>query len=523
MRVPAKAVAVLASVAVVTGCSANANTNANSGENTGATTITAAYSEGGTTLNPTEANDVTSDTFVLAAYDQLVTYATEEVDGKKVANTSEIVPMIASSWEVSDDNTEYTFTLRDDIEFQSGNPLTSADVVGSFELIAASSSASFLYGMAGISAVTAVDDYTATITLSEPNHLFLQILPMYSFSIMDTALVAENGGAEWLATNTAGSGPFTVDSWDPSTQAVLSRNEAYWGDAPALEKVNIKFITEASNRVQLLSKGEVQLALEIPAKDVASLEATDGVVIDSRPSNKILYFAMNNAIAPFDNELVRQAITYAIPYDKLLTDVMQGQASPMKSSVASSTPGFTADGNKAEYDLDKARDLLTQAGYPDGFTFDFTLGSGFQDWNDDAVLIQAELAKVGVTMNITNMARAQFLEAIATNQVQSYISRWTSFVNDPGYHLGLLLTSDGTSNYANYNNADVDALWTEAATEPDQDKRNDLYGQAQEIINSESPWAYLYEYNIVVGLQEGTEGYTSYPDGIVRYAQLSVE
>lgn len=522
MRVTAKAVAVAASVLLVTGCSANANTNANSTENSGATTITAAYSEGGTTLNPTEANDVTSDTFVLAAYDQLVTYATEEVDGKQVAKTDEIVPMIASSWEVSDDDTAYTFTLRDDIAFQSGNMLTAADVVGSFQLIADSSSASFLYGMAGISTVSAVDDNTVTITLTAPNHLFLQILPMYSFSIMDTKLIEENGGAEWLATNTAGSGPFVVDSWDPSTEAVLSRNDDYWGDAPALETVNIKFITEASNRVQLLSKGEVQLALEIPAKDVASLEDTDGVVIDSRPSNKILYFAMNNNIAPFDNELVRQAITYAIPYDKLLTDVMQGQASPMTSSVASSTPGFTAKGNTAEYDLDKAKDLLAEAGYPDGFTFDFTLGSGFQDWNDDAVLIQAELAKVGVTMNITNMARAQFLEAIATKQVQSYISRWTSFVNDPGYHLGLLLTSDGSSNYANYNNADVDALWTEASTEPDQDKRNALYGKAQEIINEESPWAYLYEYNIVVGLQEGTEGYTSYPDGIVRYAQLSV-
>ena len=96
MRVTAKAVAIAASVLLVTGCSANANTNANSTESTGATTITAAYSEGGTTLNPTEANDVTSDTFVLAAYDQLVTYATEEVDGQQVANTSEIVPMIAS-------------------------------------------------------------------------------------------------------------------------------------------------------------------------------------------------------------------------------------------------------------------------------------------------------------------------------------------------------------------------------------------------------------------------------------------
>ena len=523
MKVTAKyiATAVVAGL-LLTGCSANANnSNANDGS-AGSTTLTAAYSEGGTTLNPTEANDVTSDTFVLAAYDQLVTYATQEVDGKKTANTAEIVPMMAESWEVSADDTVYTFTLRDDVVFQSGNPFTSADVVGTFDLIAASNSASFLYGMAGISEVTAIDETTVEISLTAPNHLFLQILPMYSFSMIDTALVEENGGADWLATNTAGSGPFTVDSWDPSTEAVLTRNEDYWGDAPALETVNIKFITEASNRVQLLSKGEVQLALEIPAKDVASLEETEGVVIDSRASNKILYFAMNNNVAPFDNEQVRQAISYAIPYEKLLTDVMQGQASEMKSSVASSTPGFTAEGNDATYDLDKAKELLTEAGYPDGFTFEFTLGSGFQDWSDDAVLIQAELAKIGVTMNITNMARAQFLEAIATNQVQSYISRWTSFVNDPGYHLGLLLTSDGTSNYANYNNAEVDALWAEAANEPDQDVRNDLYGQAQAIINEETPWAYLYEYNIVVGLQEGTDGYTSYPDGIVRYSQMSV-
>ncbi len=89
---------------------------------------------------------------------------------------------------------------------------------------------------------------------------------------------------------------------------------------------------------------------------------------------------------------------------------MQGQASPMRSAVASSTPGFSDKGYKAEHDLDKAKKLLAEAGYPNGFSFDFTLGSGFPDWNDDAVLIQAELAKIGVTMNIHNMARAQFLE-----------------------------------------------------------------------------------------------------------------
>ena len=244
----------------------------------------------------------------------------------------------------------------------------------------------------------------------------------------------------------------------------MVRNDAYWGDKPKLRQVDVKFIAEASNRVQLLSKGEVGLALEVPPKDVQSLKDAEGVVIDSRASNKILFFAMNNKIKPFDDPRVRQAVSYAIPYDKLINDVMKGEASPMKSAVASSTPGSTDAGYTAKYDLDKARALLAEAGLSKGFSFDFTLGSGFDDWNDDAVLIQAELAKIGVTMHIKKMARPQFLEALETKKVQAYISRWTSFVNDPGYHLGLLLTSQGTSNYVNFSDPVVDRSWQQAST-----------------------------------------------------------
>jgi peptide/nickel transport system substrate-binding protein len=519
MRV--RSLAALGATAVLlTGCSANANTATNSGTDT-STSLTAAYSEGGQTLNPFEANDVTSDTFVIAAYDQLVTYGTETVDGVTTAATDQIEPMLAESWEVNDDATEYTFTLRDDVTFQSGNAFTSADVVGSLELIEASASSSFLYGMAGIAGYEAVDEHTVTISLTGPNHLFLQILPMYSFSIVDTATVEENGGAEWLNTNTAGSGPYVIESYDPSTEAVLSRYEDYWGTEPEIDDVTVRFITEASNRVQLASRGEVDLALEIPANNVSQLEDTEGVVVDSRPSNRTLFFAMNNAVAPFDNALVREAISYAIPYDQLIEDVMQGQASRMTSAVPSSMPGFSDEGYEAEYDLDRARELLAEAGYPDGFTFDFTLGGGFQDWSDDAVLIQSSLAEIGVTMNINNMARAQFLEALDTKQVQAYISRWTSFVNDPQYHLGLLMVTDTSSNYMNYSNPEVDALWQTAATETDQSVREEYYAEMQALISEDAPWAYLYEYNTVFAMQEGLEGYTSYPDTIVRFAQLS--
>lgn len=515
-------VAIAAAAALAfTGCAQSAN-NANSGagEDTGSA-MTIAYSEGGTTLDPAEANDGTSDTLVLAAYDQLVTYGTKEENGKRVSDTATIEPMIASEWSVDESNTEYTFTLRDDITFQSGKALTADDVVKSFEHIADSASASFLYGMAGIKSAEKTGEHEVKITLNAPNHLFLQIIPMYSFSIIDMDLVEENGGAEWLKQNTAGTGPYVLDSWDPASEAKLHRNEKYWGESPAIDKVNLKFIGDASNRLQLLTKGSVDMALEVAPKDLEGLDGTNGVVVDSRPSNKILYFAMNSNVAPFDNEKVRQAVTMAIPYDKLLEDVMKDQASAMRSSVASSTPGWTDKGNEAEYNLDRAKELLAEAGYPEGFEFTFTLGSGFPDWNDDAVLIQAELAKIGVTMNIQNMARAQFLDALAEKNVQAYISRWTSFVNDPGYHLGLLLVDSGSSNYSNYNNPRVNELWAEAASEPDAEVRNGLYGEMQQIINAESPWGYLYEYNIAVAHRDGLEGYTSYPDGLVRFAQLS--
>lgn len=487
-----------------------------------AATITVAYSEGGSTLNPYEASDVTSDTFVVAAYDQLVTYGRAEVDGKWVSQTDELVPMLAEEWEVSEDSTVYTFHLRDDVTFHNGSVLNADDVVGSFDLIANSSSASFLYNLAGIDSVTKIDDSTVEIALTAPNHLFLQILPQYNFSIVDVEEVNENGGTDWLTTNTSGTGPYTVEKWDPSTEAILERNDDYWGEAAAIKTVTMRFIAEASSRVQLISNNDVNMALELPAKDIVGLEGRDDIVVDSRASNKILFFAMNNSVAPFDNPLVRQAIVHAIPYDKLINDVMLGQASPMTSAIPSSMPGFDDSSYDVSYDLEKAQALLDEAGMGDGFEFNFVLGSGFNDWNDDAVLIQAELAKIGVTMNIENMARPQFLEAIATGEVQSYISRWTSFTNDPQYHFGLLFTEEGTSNYMNFRDAEFNELWQEAATEPDQSVRNVAYSRMQEIVNEAAPWGYLYEYNIVVVHSSGIEGYTSYPDGIIRYAQMSV-
>lgn len=515
----------MALVLIVTGCSANANSGKSSDKESstgsGDGKLIAAYSEGGTTLSPAEANDVTSDTFVVAAYDQLVTYGRTTEDGKPKAKTDEIKPMLAKSWDVSQDKTKYTFTLRKDVTFHDGSKLTSDDVVDSFKYIEKSASGSFLYNMAGITQVTAKSPYKVEIDLKRPNHLFMQMLPMYTFSIVNMDKVNKNGGAKWLRNHTAGSGPYKVKKWQPSTEAVLKRNNEYWGKEPSLKKVVMKFIGEPSNRAELLRSGSVDLALEIAPKDVKALGQAPGVTIDSRKSNKVLFFGMNNKVKPFDDPKVRQAISYAIPTKKLITNVMKGQASPMTSSVPSNMPGFCNTGYKYSYNLDKAKKLLAKAGYPNGFSFDFTLGAGFPDWADDAVLIQSSLEKIGVKMNIHKMARSPFLDALAAHKLDTWITRWTSFVNDPGYHLGLLLKSGAGSNHSNFSNKKVDALLEQAATTDSQEGRNKLYCQAQQIITKKAPWAYLYEYNIVLALRDEVKGYTSYPDGIVRFFQMS--
>jgi peptide/nickel transport system substrate-binding protein len=508
----------LAGVLVLTGCASNANSNQNN-KNKG-TTMTIAYSDGGQTLDPAEAGDLTSDTMTMNAYDQLVTYGVKTVDGNQKANTEDIKPMLAKEWKASPDEKTYTFTLQDNAKFHSGNPVNAESVVYSMDHVKNSQNGSFMYKMASIKKVTAKDDKTVVVELERPNHLFLQMVAMYTFSIIDSKEM-KGKGKDYLKTNTAGSGPYKVEKWDPASEAVLTANANYWQGAPKVSKVTMKFIKEPSNRVMLLNKGDVDLAIEIPPKDVNSIKQNAKLNVTSTPSNRILYFAFDQKIKPFDNVKVRQAINYAIPYDQLVHDVMYDQAKQLKSSIPSSMPGYTEEGFVYKHDLNKAKQLLKEAGLPNGFTFDFTLGSGFDDWKDDAVLIQAELQKIGVKMNIKPMARPEFLTGVDQRTLTSYISKWTSFVNDPGYHLGLLLYSKGSSNAFGYNNPQVDKLWEQAELEKDVTKREELYKQMQVLINADAPWAYLYEYNRVIGAKKEVKGYVTYPDECIRFFPLS--
>ncbi|HWI53350.1 MAG TPA: ABC transporter substrate-binding protein [Symbiobacteriaceae bacterium] len=488
-------------------------------------TMVLAYSDGGTTVDPAMANDLTSDTLTLAVYDTLVQFGVKEEGGKQVADTVNIKPMLAESFTPSADGKSYTFKLRK-AKFQNGDPVTAEAVRWSYErLYNIGASGKFLFQTAGIkdpSSIKVIDEQTIQINLEAQTPTFLQVLALYNWAVLNPKIGQEKGN-DWLAKNAegTGSGPFKLVSWNPATEAVLEANKDYWAGAPKVDKMVIKFIKEDSNRLMLLQSGDADLAIEIPPKDVTSLQANQNLVVRSDASGRILYFLLNTAVKPFDNKKVRQAVSYAIPYKDLTDKVMYGQAKQAKSPLPSFMPMYDGSFWKYDTNLDKAKQLLAEAGLPNGFEFTFLLGSGFSDWEQDAVLIQDSLAKIGVKMNIQRMQRSEFLQVIKKQDTPAFISKWTSFVNDPAYHLGFLLEGKGSSNYGKYVNPEVDKRLAEAAKLMDPAKRAGLYKEAQQMIVDDAPWIFLYEYNRVVTMNKNVKGYVFFQDELIRPYLLS--
>ncbi|WP_240420654.1 ABC transporter substrate-binding protein [Paenibacillus periandrae] len=500
------------------GCSTNANQNNASASNASAKeqSLTVAWQAVASTLDPVNA---TSDVLAVNAYDRLLTYAVKPGDGD-AAKTFDLKPMLAKKWSISDDGLTYTFELQDNAKFQSGNPVTAESVIFSLERMRDSATGGFTYSLAQIKELAAKNEKTVVVQLKKPNPMFLQMLAMYWFSILDDKLVKEKGD-KYVNDHAVGSGPYRIEKWDPSNEVIFTANKDYWQGAPKVDKVTLKYVQEASNRVMLLQKGDVDVSVELPPKDMPNLKKEQGLSVHSNSSNRILFLALNVNKKPFDNLKVRQALSYAVPSSQLIHDVMYDEARPMKSALPSNTPGHTEAGYIYDYDLGKAKQLLTEAGYPDGFSFDLTVGSGYPDWNDDAVILQAEYAKIGVKMNIQNVARPQFLEMQKERSMSAYLSKWTSMVYDPSWHLGLLMGSKGTGNFNNYNNPKVDALLDQANDERDQAKRTAFYQEAQKIITTDAPWLYMYQYNRIVGVSNKVQGYMFYPDEFIRFFDLS--
>lgn len=477
----------------------------------------------------------TSQTTIQNTFDQLTQYAQVEktlADGQKymTVDTSKIMGMLAESWE--QDGKVVTFHLRKGLKFHNGNPITAQVVVDGYKRIFEQNGmTSFLLTMGSVTKpdqFAAVDDLTIKMTMATANNLVNLNNVMHNTSTVDPVEMQAHktdtdpyAAAFFKKSLATGSGPFSLEEYVAGDRIVLKAWDAYPAGRAKLDKVIIKVIPDAAQRVLLLKRGEVDMIMIPPIKDLADLAKDPNIKVVSVPSNDNRMVEMNNSMAPFDNKLVRQAVAYAVPYDTLMKEVWMGYAQPLKSPIASGTPTSDFSFWKYNTDLEKAKAKLAEAGFPDGKGLPpirFSIRIGAEEDERAAVFIQDALAKIGMKVDIEKLAFAAFQEQEAKRSLQFWIDTWLSWVNDPYYHLSWIYSSTSPLVYTNYKNEEVDALIAKFTLwGGSQEERDTASRRIQELIVDDVPIVYLLAPNFNVAMRSNVSGYVYFNDELNRY------
>ncbi len=485
------------------------------------------------TLDPQAFKSIPGYYAIQNLYDQLLDYELEAY-GDHWATTEGVSGMIADEWKVSEDGKTITFHIREGLKFANGNPLTAEDVVYTFDrALKGGAYTGILLGMMTISDVAtqveAPDSQTVVFHLKEASPMMLKLLVLNVVSVLDKetldshATTDDPWANEWMKTHTVESGPYVLKSWTPGVGWELEPNPNYW-NASAVRNAGIivKQVDDAQSRLALLKSGAVDVAYDIPYKDLADLVKDPNVQVVTRESTWNFYLGMTNAIPPFDNVKVRQAISYALPYDTIIKQVLNGFAVPSLGPIVPNMPTHDPSLWKYQTDLATAKQLLTEAGYPNGFKTDLNVLVGRQEDEEAAVWIQANLAQIGVDVTINKMASAQWYEKFNNKQHPMFMGEWFSWVNDPFYHMTWNFRSDNVfTNAVGYNNPEVDKIILANLYEPDLAKREAASKQAQALLLDDAPWGFLYARNFVVTVRRGVTGYAIYWDQNPRWMYLS--
>ncbi|MCT2536070.1 ABC transporter substrate-binding protein [Aquibacillus koreensis] len=485
------------------GCS---NDNANSETDNGETKASKEekvliYGRGGDTvsLDPAVVNDGQSYKVIQNIYDTLVRYGDMDTD---------ITAGLADDWNISDDGLTYTFTLREGVTFHDGTDFNAEAVVTNFEKWMSPSEenagkyavyATLFGGYKGdeghvIDSVVAKDESTVVFTLNQVQPLFLDYLTNTALSIGSPTAMEEQGDA--FGENPVGTGPFVFEEWKRNNRIVLSKNENYYLEGlPKLDGVIFRVIPDNSARLNALISGEIDIMDGLDPNNVSQIEADEYLNVFERPSMNTGYLGFTVTREPFDDPLVRQALSHAIDRESIIAAFYNGYGTPAKNIAPPSAFGFNDDVEAFDYDLEKAKALLEEAGYGDGFEMDLwampVSRPYMPDANKVAETIQASLAEIGVTANIQSAEWGTYLEDVVAGEYDSFLLGWTGDVPDANSWLSALLHKEsiGSLNSAQYDSDEVSELISDARSTADQDVRSELYNEAFEILRNDVPLA----------------------------------
>lgn len=456
-------------------------------------------------------------------YERLLAYEmVEGEDGVLYEDFEAIGGALAESWEVSDDFTTITFTLRDDVVSSWGNPLDADDVLWSFER-GWNLKSNFHWYMTQVlkiedfeTAFQKVDDRIVSVTIPSTSPLLEKLWTNSDLGILDAdkmqevATESDPWGQRWLATNSASFGPYSVSKYAPGQEVVYEANEDYYRGAPAIKRVIFREMPTSANRVAALQAGAVDVAEYLSPRELSLLGNMPGVRIEQVFGNYIHRVEMQNEMAPFDDPKVRQAMNYLVPRDEIAQAVYFGTARPTKSPVSEIYPAFTDEYFSYENDVDKAKELLAEAGYPDGFETELGYRTGDQIEEELAVILQTAFAQAGVTVQLSKLPASTLVERYTQGEIPMYFFRDMAIVPDGAYAANLWLNSESLIDYSNFHSDEVNDLINSALTSTDEPQRVADMERVQQITVEEAPWVFLFNPGYQLAMRENVKGYSWY-------------
>jgi peptide/nickel transport system substrate-binding protein len=435
---------------------------------------------------------------------------------------------LAEDWSVTEDGLTYTFKLRQGVKFHDGTDFNADAVVFNFNRWMNGNDEQFpYYSMFGgykgdeghvIKEITAVDEFTVQFVLTRPQAPFLKNIAMSPFAIASPAAIEKYG--EDFRANPVGTGPFKFVEWKQNDTITLEKNPDYWQvGLPKLNKVIFRVIPENTARLNALANGEIDVMDGLNNSDEATVLANDNLQVIERPSMNVGYIGLTNNRKPFDNKLVRQAINYAIDKQAIINAFYGGKALAAVNPMPPSIEGYNDAIAPYPFDLEKAKALLAEAGYADGFEMDLWAMPVARPYMPEAMkvaeVIQASLAEIGVTAKIQSVDWATYLDKARKGEFDAFMLGWTGDNGDADNFIYTLLDKDsiGSNNYARYSNDELHDVLISAQTENDPAKRNELYKKAQEIVHDDAPWVPLVHSTPLLAAGKDVFNYLPHPTG----------
>jgi len=496
-----------------------------------------------TTMDPSHATDGESFYAASAVYDNLVQFK---------YGTTEIEPALAESWTVSEDGLEYIFKLRKGVKFaktkyfKKDSEFTSKDVVFSFKRQFDENhpynkvGGAFKYWSAMsmsdiVEDVIAVDKYTVKITLKKPEAPFIANLAMEFAMILSADYadeLAKKGDQEEIGRKPVGTGPFVFQKWTKDDKITFEANKEHWNGRPYVDKLIFKVITNNSVRAAELKAGSIHI-MDFPnPAEVADLESDPKIKLVKQEGLNVGWLAFNNEKKPFDNVLVRRAIRHAINTEGIVNSVYEGLGKVAVNPIPPTMWSYNSDLKGYEYNPEKAKELLKEAGFENGFETNIWAMPVARPYNPNgrkvAEAIQADLAKVGIRANIVSYDWGTYLKRSSMGEHDMVLIGWTGDNGDPDNFLNVLLSAHAAAekpaqNRAFWKNAEFTKLIDEAKVTTVVEKRTQLYKEAQLIFEQEAPVHPIAHSIVVAPMLEKVQGFKLDPVGKRRFKDVWIE